>query len=309
MPLNFGCRFGIFTTICQGRSLFLEQKNECMVSNDIVRFVATDLDGTLLRDDKSISMTDWASLELLARKNIVRVAATGRSMYKVFEVLPEDSPFDYIVFSSGGGIFDWRKKKLLVSEHFESEITPKICSFLIRENLNFLLFRPIPENNLFQYHRGAESCFEFEGYLKRHEGDFSELNEEIIPTVSGQFLAIIPNDEFLFENIKEQLRKECRGIRVIRTTSPVDSRFIWLEIFPETVSKGHGLKWLCDFLGIHYANTLGVGNDFNDLDMFDFVGKPYLLGNSPSALKKVFPSVSETNNQSGFSRVLQILEI
>jgi Cof subfamily protein (haloacid dehalogenase superfamily) len=279
-----------------------------MVSNDIVKFVATDLDGTLLRDDKSISKADLATLELLAEKNIVRVAATGRSMYKVFEVLPENSPFDYIVFSSGGGIFDWENKKLLVSEHFESEITYKICNFLICENLNFLIFRPIPENNLFQYHRGAGSCFEFDGYLKRHEGDFSKLNGEIFPSVSGQFMVIIPNDESLFETIKGQLSEKCSGIRVIRTTSPVDPQFIWLEIFPETVSKGHGLKWICDFLAIPYTNTVGIGNDFNDLDMFNFVGRPYLLGNSPSALKKVFLSVSETNNQSGFSKVLEILE-
>jgi Cof subfamily protein (haloacid dehalogenase superfamily) len=279
-----------------------------MVANDKVRLVATDLDGTLLRDDKLISEADLKSLKLLTERNVIKVAATGRSMHKVYEVLPKNSPFDYIVFSSGGGVFDWKKNKLLVSEHFVSEIIHKIWGFLIQKNLNFFIFRPIPENNLFQYHRGAGNCLEFDGYLNRHEGDFSKLNEELIPSPSGQFMAIIPNDESLFETIKGQLSEECKGIKVIRTTSPVDPRFIWIEIFPETVSKGHGLKWLCDLLKIPYSCTAGIGNDFNDQDMFDFVGRPYLLGNSPSLLKNVFPSVAETNNQSGFSKVLELLE-
>jgi hydroxymethylpyrimidine pyrophosphatase-like HAD family hydrolase len=279
-----------------------------MAANNRIKIVATDLDGTLLRDDKSISEEDMAGLKYLAGIKVYRVAATGRSMHKVCEVLPENAPFDFIVFSSGGGIFDWSKKELLVSEHFETEITRKICGLLIEKNLNFFVFRPIPENNLFQYHSGAGECSEYDGYLKRHKGDFSKLDEKAIPLQAGQFMAIIPNDELLFESIKLELNSECNGIRVIRTTSPVDQRFIWLEIFPESVSKGHGLKWLCDFLEVPPTQTAGIGNDFNDQDMFDFVANPYLLGNSPSALKKVFPSVSETNNQCGFSKVLRLLE-
>ena len=122
-------------------------------------------------------------------------------------------------------------------------------------------------------------------------------------------MAIIPNNDSLFEYIKLELIAECKGIKVIRTTSPIDPGFIWLEIFPESVSKGHGLKWLCNFLAIPQDQTVGIGNDFNDQDMFDFVYQPFLLGNSPSALLKVYPSVSETNNQSGFSKVLRLLKL
>jgi Cof subfamily protein (haloacid dehalogenase superfamily) len=278
-----------------------------MAEEDLIKLVATDLDGTLLRDDKSISEADLTSLKLLAERNIVRVAATGRSMHKVNIVLPENTPFDYIVFSSGGGVYDWKNNKLLVSEHFESEKTKEICTFLLKRSLSFFVFQPIPENNLFQFHRGAAECSEFEWYLNRHEGDYSELNEVSFPVVSGQFLVIIQNDEVLFESIKSELNAEIVGIKVIRTTSPVDTRFIWLEIFPETVSKGHGLKWLCDFLSISYSKTAGIGNDYNDQDMFDFVAKPYLLGNSPSDLKRIFNSVTESNNQNGFSRIIELL--
>ena len=78
-----------------------------------IRLIATDLDGTLLKSDKSISEKDWKTLEYLASKQIVRVAATGRSLFKVKQVLPENAPFDFIVFSSGAGIYDWKNKNIL----------------------------------------------------------------------------------------------------------------------------------------------------------------------------------------------------
>jgi Cof subfamily protein (haloacid dehalogenase superfamily) len=271
-----------------------------------IRLIATDLDGTLLRDDKTISGIDLETLLKLEQYNIIRVAATGRSLHKVNEVLLPDSPFDYVVFSSGGGVFDWKKKELMVSEHFATDISILLCCFLIRLKLNFIVFKPIPQNNLFCFHRGAGVCSEFDNYLHRHTGDFSALNMDSYYEEAGQFMAVIPNNEILFDSISNKLKSTFDGIRVIRSTSPVDPRFIWLEIFPDTVSKGHGIKWVCDRLEIDYSATAGIGNDFNDIDMLDFVGHPFILGNSTPGLLGKYPSVDATNNKNGFSKVVQL---
>lgn len=268
-----------------------------------IKLIATDLDGTFLRDDKSVSVIDLGTLRLLGGKGVIRVAATGRSLHKVNEVLPPDTSFDFVVFSSGGGVYDWKSKELLVSEHFDAEISIDLCRFLVGLKLNFVVFRPIPENNLFKYHKGADRCREFENYLKRHAGDFSELKVDDYTELAGQLMAIIPNDEVLFDELRREITRAFGGIRVIRTTSPVDQRFIWLEIFPDTVSKGHGIRWLCDRLGIDYSSTVGIGNDFNDIDMLDFVGHPFILGNSPQGLRGRYCLVESTNNNSGFTEV------
>ncbi|HPB04876.1 MAG TPA: HAD family hydrolase, partial [Prolixibacteraceae bacterium] len=238
-----------------------------MVRKEEIRLVATDLDGTLLRDDKTISVADYNSLVGLGKFGIVRVAATGRSLHKVYEVLSVDTPFDFIVFSTGAGIFDWKKQQLLFAEQFDGQRSFQLCSFLYQLGINFLIFKPIPHNNLFFYHRGKSFCPEFENYLVRHVGDFEQLNVLDYSDIAGQFLIFIPNNNFIFSDIRERLIQEFDNIKIIRTTSPVDNRFIWLEIFPESVSKGHGISWLCDFLGIDRKHTVAVGNDFNDIDM------------------------------------------
>lgn len=280
-------------------------KIHCMTINRRIKLVATDLDGTILNDDKTISNLDLEMLKKLGEKDLVRVAATGRSLHKVKEVLLPDCPFDYIVFSSGGGVFDWNEKKLLMSEQFGKRISVEICRFLVDLKLNFFVFKPIPHNNLFLFHKAIDQCFEFENYLNRHDGDFSELDPDNYADFAGQFMSIIPGDEELFNSICIKLNSTFKGIKIIRTTSPVDKRFIWIEIFPETVSKGHGIRWLCNHLGISYYETAGIGNDFNDIDMLDFVGYPFILGNSPSVLHGKYPSVMATNNQSGFSFALE----
>ncbi|HKK82263.1 MAG TPA: HAD hydrolase family protein, partial [Prolixibacteraceae bacterium] len=123
--------------------------------NKQIKLVGVDLDGTLLNDTKSISDTDIKTLQFLGEQKIIRVAATGRSLYKVKEVLQPELPLDYIVFSSGGGIYDWNSGGILLSEHFDSSIAKNVCKHLLASNYNFFVYKPIPDNNLFYYHKGA----------------------------------------------------------------------------------------------------------------------------------------------------------
>lgn len=270
-----------------------------------IKLIATDLDGTLLRNDRTISDVDWQTLIKLAERPVLRVAATGRSLYKVRQVLPVNAPFDYLIFSSGAGIYDWRNQQLLQSEHFDKQVSDQLCNYLLISNLNFFVFKPIPNNNLFWYHKGAGKCAEYENYLERHQGDFEPLNTLILPVDAGQMMAVIPNDETLFEKLKNEIYEACSRVKVIRATSPVNPDFIWLEIFPETVSKGHGIKWLCDSLNIDRINTVGIGNDYNDADMFEYVAHPYVLSNGVDALKKHYCSVNFSNNENGFTSVVE----
>ncbi|MCK5731229.1 MAG: HAD hydrolase family protein, partial [Draconibacterium sp.] len=76
-----------------------------------IKLVATDLDGTFLKNDQSISNKNIDALSGLGNAEIVRVVATGRNLRKVKDVLNDDIPFDFIVFSSGAGVYDWKEKK------------------------------------------------------------------------------------------------------------------------------------------------------------------------------------------------------
>ena len=77
-----------------------------------IKIVVTDLDGTLLPSQGCISKKNYNTLVSLRDKEIIRVIATGRTLYSAMAVLPEDFPIDYLIFSSGAGIIQWNTKEL-----------------------------------------------------------------------------------------------------------------------------------------------------------------------------------------------------
>jgi hydroxymethylpyrimidine pyrophosphatase-like HAD family hydrolase len=64
----------------------------------------TDLDGTLLRSDRTFAPSDVAALRRLGERGVVRVLATGRSLYSFAKVGAAAAPIDYLVFSTGAGM-------------------------------------------------------------------------------------------------------------------------------------------------------------------------------------------------------------
>jgi len=111
--------------------------------------VITDLDGTLFNDKKEISLLDMRSLFWLGENNIIRVIATGRNYFSVNSVLKSNFPIDYLIFSSGAGILDWKKKHLLHSQQIHSNEVRAITKILLSHDVDFMIHEIIPDNHKF----------------------------------------------------------------------------------------------------------------------------------------------------------------
>ena len=78
-----------------------------------MKAIITDLDGTILPQGENISTSTLHTLEQLGAEGIIRIIATGRTLFAARKFLPDNFPIDYLVFSSGAGIMRWRDKKSL----------------------------------------------------------------------------------------------------------------------------------------------------------------------------------------------------
>lgn len=259
--------------------------------------VITDLDGTLFNDHREVSFTDMKTLYWLGEKNIIRAIATGRNFFSVSKVLPEKFPVDYLVYSSGAGVYDWKNKKLLHSQYLPDFEVRQISKILIKHSVDFMIHEIIPENHKFVYHRSSHRNPDFERRIQVYQ-DFAQKLNPLTEKYKHacQILAVFPNDITLFDTIKQKFD----DIKIIRTTSPLDGDSIWMEIFPQTVSKGHGIEWLCNHLKINPKNTISIGNDFNDIDMLEYTSEKYIVSNAPDELKAIFP-VCKSNCENGFT--------
>ena len=272
-----------------------------------VKLVATDLDGTFLRNDRSVSAANLRALTELGERGIIRVAATGRNLHKVKEVLRPDVPFDYIVFSSGAGVYSWRRQQYIFSQNIVRSSARKLLRHFIQKNENFHAFCPVPNNHKHYFFRGHRECEEFERYFEFNSQFAIPLDVNRLPdSEMCQFLVIIKEDEAHFSRLKSEIEALCSEIRVIRASSPISKGYIWLEVFHRLVSKGNGVLEVCKRHHIRPEQTMGVGNDYNDFDLLEFTQHSYLTENSPAEIKHKYPLVP-TNEEDAFAVMVQTL--
>ncbi|NPA67809.1 MAG: HAD family phosphatase [Chlorobi bacterium] len=259
--------------------------------------VVIDLDGTLLNDKGKPGEKDLQTLHDLGEAKVCRIIATGRSLYSVSEVLPADFPIDYLIFEAGAGIRNFKTKDILKTSFIHHTEVRKIARKLDELKLDFQVRCKIPQSHKYFYRRH-----------KKHNPDFDRLNsvyaKYVIPLSNIEELPdaarfiIISDDDSDFKLLKNIFS----GYSVLRASSPVSNRSVWTEIYPENINKGEALKFLCDLSGIKLSDTVGLGNDYNDIHFLDITGKAYVVENTPDILKEKY-NITVSNNQNPLASI------
>ena len=257
---------------------------------DYKAMVIMDLDGTILPRNGEIDERDLEVIDMLEKEKVCRVIATGRSVFSFIRALGNDFPIDYLIFSSGAGILDWKTKELFYSRNLQSDETQEIAKKLWSEKLSFALHEPIPDNHKYLYADIDNTTPDFyyrnelySQYAKPLENPEAEFGE------ACQFLIISKHNSGVHEMVKQMFP----GYHVERTTSPLDGKSIWTEIFPRGISKGSGSLFLANKLNISLPDIMAVGNDYNDITMLDWAENSFIVSNSADELCKKYEVVGD----------------
>jgi len=128
--------------------------------------------------------------------------------------------------------------------------------------------------------------------IKGEVGDFGE---------STEILAIVP--ACYGHELSRQVQQKFKSFSVIKATSPLDGKSIWIEVFPPQVSKSQSVAWLSRQLGVPQKHVFSVGNDYNDLDLLEWSGRGFVVNNAPEEVKREFETVA-SNNQCGVAEAI-----
>lgn len=261
--------------------------------------VATDLDGTLLNSEGTLSPTNHKTMQALASSNILCVVATGRSLWSVKNVVDPNTPFDYLVFSSGSGITNWPEGALLHSQHLSRIQALHAASVLRDHACDFMLHESVPDNHHFWYHQKNPDNPDFVRRLKRYRPYCKPWPDSGLSGDAFSQLLVIQHPDHPRVS-QSQLATALAPLNVIRTTSPLDHVSIWFEIFPPQVSKACGVQWLANRYNLNSESVLVIGNDYNDLQMLEWTEHAVVVANAPVALCQRFKTVPG-NDEDGFS--------
>lgn len=264
--------------------------------------VVSDLDGTLLDSNRQLSQADRRTLLALGELGVVRVVATGRSLFSALRVIGDDWPIDFLVHASGAGISHWPSRELVKVEHMAPAAALDLALRLEARGLDFMLHHAVPDNHRCFLHRTPRDNQDFERRVELYADHMQPFERPFnITQPMCQALVIDPAPS---PGSYPDLSRELSDFSVIRTTSPLDGQATWIEVFPRGVCKSAAASWLLQQRAPAGGLSLAVGNDYNDFDLLEWADLACVVANAPAELCSRFRSVA-SNDASGFSEAVR----
>lgn len=258
--------------------------------------VMTDLDGTILNDEKKVSPEDMASIREFRKGGGSFAVATGRgySMARsIIEMLEVHTP---CVIFNGAAVYDFDKDEFLWHSDMPSCAVDYIkllgvtfpdigVEILCDKAVYVTNDNDVVESHLLMENIKAELC-------KIDEVPRKNWLKVLIAYPPEKIGEII---EFTKENCKE-------GVNWVHS-SPM-----YYEMLPEGISKGSGYKRLMELPEYKGKFTVAMGDYGNDYDMIKGADLGVAVENALESVKSVAKLIVSDNNSSPFTEVLEYLK-
>lgn len=257
----------------------------------------TDLDGTLVKDDKTISKKNIEAIEYFKREGGTFTFLTGRlpgGAQRVYEWIKPNAPCGCI---NGGGIYDYEAREFLWSVELDRAalelveyVDANIPSMGIEVNLHEKIYF-CKKNASTENHRKNENYPD----LSCHYRDVEEPIAKIL---------FADEDE---ENILKLMK--------MLAEHPVSAQFDFIrshkeyyEILPKGVSKGKLVTKLAEILGIDIKKTIAAGDNDNDITMLKAAGIGVAVANASDAAKAAADYVTVSNEEDAIAKIIEDIE-
>nr|WP_225446663.1 HAD family hydrolase [Streptacidiphilus sp. PB12-B1b] len=233
------------------------------------RIIATDLDGTLLRSDGTVSARTEAALALAEAAGLCIVFVTGRPPRWMEVVSAVTGPHGIAICSNGAAVYDVRRKALVSSTPLRREDALAVVK-AVRAELPGVGFA-------FEFPEG----FAYEPHYASAMWDAAAVRgiapaETILASdVGGQVFKVLARhpeadpDEFM-----RRARAAAGQYAEITRSSPL------LEISALGVSKASTLALWCAERGVAAEEVVAFGDMPNDLPMLAWAGTAYAVANA-----------------------------
>lgn len=261
----------------------------------------TDLDGTLMRDDKTISEESAAILNRLLAQGMSFTYATARSLDSASEITKNISFHLPVIIRNGTILADPQTRREMEISMFGEEL---------RHIRQALADTVIP--GFATAYFGSEEvklCLSgrtnegFEDYLQIHAADrrirMVDTEEELYEGETCYFTFIAPQNELqpLYERVKH-----IRGIHCVFQQDKYRPEY-WLELCPGNATKASAIQRIKQRYG--FQKVIVFGDSVNDIPMFHIADEAYATKNAIEELKEVATGIIESNNADGVAKWLE----
>jgi len=264
---------------------------------DLPRLVATDLDGTLVRQDRSLSPRTADVLARIAARGTLVVLVTGRPvrwLHQVYKQLHEPPP---AVCANGAVVYDPATDQILRADPLAPELLAEVTRRLRAE---------VP---------GATFAVEIaDGRELRHDSEWPVVWDAGDPTIRA---LATPDEVASAPAVKLLIRAGRRDpdafVKIVAAAieglaeATHSSNSGLIEISAAGVTKAAGLAWFCEQHGIDAADVVAFGDMPNDVPMLAWAGRAVAVANAHPAVREIADDVTLSNDEDGVAAYLEKL--
>ena len=250
------------------------------------KIIFCDLDGTLLRDDKTISQENLDAIKFLQDNNIEFVICTGRSnlsLNLIEEGLNLKGVDGYNICYNGSLVYNRGSNNIIYNRKIDNSLVFKIIDF----------------------------CKGYDADLLAYD-DFSLICEKTTPSIErySKLIKITPqivnyfNDNFNFmpykiiiigeEYILKKLQADFNSTPLINDIDCCFSSNFMLEFNLKGVNKATAAKKVMDIMG--GGKCIAIGDSFNDLPLLKFADYSVCVKDSPIEIQEACNFVTKYSN-------------
>jgi hypothetical protein len=255
------------------------------------RLVASDLDGTLVRSDGTVSGRTRAVLARAEQAGALFVMVTGRPPRWMAAVAEQSGHRGLAVCANGALIYDLHTERVVRDTRIDAEAALELVR-LLREGVPGIAFA---------VERGLDGFGREQAYVPRYDNGQVLVApvDELVSTGVVKLLARVEGTG------SDKLLAQARDIVGELAEATHSSPDGLVEISAVGVSKASGLASLAEEWGVAADDVIAFGDMPNDLPMLAWAGRSVAMGNAHSDVLAVADEVTASNDDDGVARVLE----
>jgi hydroxymethylpyrimidine pyrophosphatase-like HAD family hydrolase len=258
-----------------------------------IKLVASDLDGTLLRPDNTVSERTRQAIAAARQAGLTLVLVTGRPPRSLAPIAADIGLGGIAICANGAVVWDLDAGTVLDTSPLAAEAAVAMVRGL-RQAIPGALFAVELERGF-----GREAGWADGTLLPAPDA----LEADALELVTGPVVKLL---------LRHPTLPHAEVARRARDTVGEEAVVTWagtqvVEISAAGVTKARALRRLCDRLGVHREEVLAVGDMENDLAMLGWAGHAVAVANAQQNVLDAADEVTASNLDDGVAQVLERL--
>jgi Cof subfamily protein (haloacid dehalogenase superfamily) len=271
------------------------------------KWFVTDLDGTLLRSDATVSPYSIDIWTKAAHQGYAIAYATARSYvssWRIVADIPWNAP---LIVYNGAMILEPVSKKVLACRLLSAELSNTILEYGLKQGLKPFLF--ILDEN--KEERVLHEKLDRSGNVQFHAsrpGDrrFQEVERlqcsggsgTLSVTYIGVYEELAPFYQFIIDQLGASVHAHMMADRYIHG-------HYFLEFSHPMANKRNGLQSWCELVGADPQHVTVFGDQLNDVGLFELAGHKLAVNNAHESIKELADSIILSNDDDGVARYME----